>query len=178
MKKLIAFVCIMMLGIAGIAAQDNIAGDWTPDGASWLGDIKIKSMGGDKYKIRLDAERGAVTATETLNNGVIYLEYENMPAEYGEYWVQGGKILHGQRGGSYGSFGEVSGWLGNNQNYYYTSSRHGCATMEKNLCCIKLVFTQEEMTAYFKLRGEYYKNGQAMFYQESNWSPVASYTCW
>ena len=75
MKKLIALVCIMVLGIAGIAAQDNISGDWTPDGASWLGDIKIKSMGGDEYKIRLSTSDGVFTTTGTLYNGTIYADF-------------------------------------------------------------------------------------------------------
>ena len=101
MKKLIAFVCIMMLGIAGIAAQDNIAGDWTPDGASWLGDIKIKSMGGDEYKIRLSTSDGVFTTTGKLYNGTLYADFEDEAPEYGEYWVENGDVLVGRGGGGY-----------------------------------------------------------------------------
>lgn len=178
MKKLIALVCIMVLGIAGIAAQDNIAGDWTSDGASWLGDIKIKSMGGDEYKIRLSTSDGVFTTTGKLYNGTIYADFEDEAPEYGEFWVENGDIRVGRGGGGYSSNGAVSGWHGGSQSKHRSLSRYGCATVEKSRCYIKLEFTQKGMNAYIKFRGDYYKKGMAIFYQESNWGPANTYTQW
>lgn len=178
MKKLIAFVCIMMLGIAGIAAQDNIAGDWTPDGASWLGDIKIKSMGGDEYKIRFSTSDGVFTTTGKLYNGTLYADFEDEAPEYGEYWVENGDVLVGRGGGGYSIHGKAAGWIGSNQRYCFTSSRYGCATVRKHRCYIKLEFTKNGMDASLNFKSTYLKNGNPMFYQGSTWVSQGSYTCW
>jgi len=188
MKKFISIVAIFVMCATYALAQNNlnINGDWTPDGYSYLGDIKIKSIGNGEYKIRLSTVDGVVTVTGEMTGQTIYADWEDEAPEYGEFWIGSGpiengrkkEILVGHEPGYYGSNGAVSGWLGDNQNYQYTNSRASCATVEKSMIYIKLHFTSEGMTAYFKNKGVYYKDRMPMFYQESNWSPGNSYTQW
>lgn len=188
MKKLLSIITIMFLCVTSLMAQGelNISGDWTPDGKSYLGEIKIKYVGAKEYKVRLNTPEGVVTLTGTLYGNTIEAEWEDEAPEYGEFWIGNGpiekgrtkEILVGHEGYSYGTNGAVTGWLGNNQNYYYTNSRGKCATVEKSFCCIKLVFDSKGMTAYWKMKGVYYKNGQPMFYQESGWGDGVIYTQW
>lgn len=185
MKKLIV-IFLLFFNIAAFALTPGIEGEWTPDSDSWLGEIRIKHIDGNKYKVRLQTRDGLQTINATLSNGELYGSFEDEEPTYGEFWVGNGpiengrkkEILVGHENGSYGSNGAVTGWLGNNSGYYFTKSRYGCATVEKSYCFVYLNFSGDEMVAYFKLRSEYLKNGSPMFYQESNKVRVASYSRW
>ena len=178
MKKILYLFTMIFLAIGGLCAQtaQSIDGDWTPDEESRLGDIKIKSVGNGKYKIKLGNGR---TVTGEISGNTINASYEYLDSEYGEFWVDGrGDILHGHSDGGYGSFGAASGWYSGNEHYRQTNSRYNCATVENSYCMIRLEFRDGYMAAYYKLVGEYMKSGRKMFYQESNWTSCGRYTQW
>ncbi|MDE6160458.1 MAG: hypothetical protein K2F77_02230 [Muribaculaceae bacterium] len=180
---------IFLLLPAMLPAQNmQIEGDWTPDESSYLGEIKIKHMGDNRYKIRLNTADGVFTLTGTYSNGEIFGRFEDEPPSYGQFWIGNGPIENGRKkeilvghdNGSYGTNGAVTGWLGNNTGYHLTNSRRSCATQEKSYCLVSLVFSDGGMRARWAFRGEYLKNGTPMFYQESGWglSPGVAYTQW
>lgn len=172
MKKILFFF-IALFSITAVAQTADIEGDWTPDENFFLGEIKIKSIGDNKYKVRLVTRDGTRTITASYSNGELFGYFEDEAPTYGEFWIGNGpiengrkkEILVGHERGSYGTNGAVTGWLGNNSNYYYTNSRRSCANVEKSYCRIYLYFKDGNMTAHYSFRSEYLKNGAPMFYQ-------------
>lgn len=177
---------LLFLNTVAFAQTSDIEGEWSPDRDSYLGEIRIKHIEGNKYKVRLQTRDGLQIVNATMNNGELFGSFEDEAPEYGEYWIGNGpiengrkkEILVGHERGSYGTNGAVTGWLGNNSGYYDTNSRAKCATVEKSYCRIYLYFDGDNMTAYYTFRSEYLKNGRPMFYQESGKGPGISYSKW
>lgn len=185
MKNSILLLLLFLNAIA-FAQAPEIEGEWTPDSDSWLGDIRIKHVEGNKYKVRLQTRDGLQTINATYCDGELFGCFEDEDPNYGEFWVGNGpiengrkkEILVGHERGSYGTNGAVTGWLNGNAGYKYTNSRRNCATVEKSLVCVYLYIVGENMTAYYTFRGEYLKNGTPMFFQESNKVNGLKYTKW
>ncbi len=185
MKKLFLILTLLINTVIFAQAQ-NIEGEWTPDESSYLGEIRIKHIEGNKYKVRLQTRDGLQTINATYSNNELYGKYEDENPNYGEFWVGNGpiekgrvpEILVGHERGSYGTNGAVSGWLNDNAGYKYTNSRRNCATVEKSFVCVYMNIKGESMTVYYTFRGEYIKNGTPMFYQESNKVNGINYTKW
>ena len=185
MKKLFIILALLINTVTFVQAQD-IEGEWTPDESSYLGEIRIKHIEGNKYKVRLQTRDGLQTINATYSNGELFGRFEDEEPNYGEFWVGNGpiengrekEILVGHEYGRYGTNGAVTGALNGNGGYQYTNSRRNCATVEKSFICVYLYFKGETMTAYYTLRGEYLKNGTPMFYQESGKVNGMNYTKW
>lgn len=185
MYKLILLLTLLVNTVTFTQAQ-NIEGEWSPDESSYLGEIRIKHIEGNKYKVRLQTCDGLRTINATYSNGELFGRFEDEEPNYGEFWVGNGPIENGRKKeilvghdrGGYGTNGAVTGWLNDNAGYKYTSSRRNCATVEKSFVCVYIYPKGETMTVYYTFRGEYLKNGTPMFYQESNKVRAASYSRW
>lgn len=173
MKKCILLFLLFIHAVAFSQSLD-IEGEWTPDKDSWLGEIRIKHMGGDKYKLRLQTKDGVETISATFKNGVLSGNFETEEPSYGKFWVER-RVTRGHENeyeirkstGSYNTCnGLASGELNGNWDYEQTNSRSNCATVLKFLCCLDFKFKGDNMTVVFSLRGVYLKNGYPMFYQE------------
>lgn len=184
--KHIVFIIAMLISSIAFGQDFNIEGEWSPDNQSYLGEIRIKSIGDNKYKVRLNTRDGIRTITSTYSRGELCGSFEDEAPEYGEFWVGNGpiekgrlpEILVGHERGRYGTNGAVTGWLGDNAGYRKTNSRYNCATVEKSYCKVTLIFKDGNMTAYLQFRSEYLKNGTPIFYQESGKGSGISYSQW
>lgn len=185
MKKLFLILALLINSVIFVQAQ-NIEGEWTPDESSYLGEIRIKHIEGNKYKVRLQTIDGLQTINATYNNGELFGSFEDEEPNYGEFWIGDGpiengrkkEILVGHEYGCNGTNGEVTGGLNGNERYQYTNSRRNCATVKKSYMCVYLYFKGETMTAYYTFRDVYLKNGTPMFYQESGMGDGMNYTKW
>lgn len=186
MKNSILLLLLFLNAIA-FAQAPEIEGEWTPDSDSWLGDIRIKHVEGNKYKVRLQTQNGVKTVIATHENGKLSGSFELGEPEYGEYWVAHNvlrghendyEIREGNGSSSYKSCGLASGYLNGNWDYRETNSRRNCATVHESYCCVSLYFSGGSMSAYFSFRGVYLKNGYPMFYQETGKGTETSYSRW
>lgn len=177
----------MLINTVTFAQVQNIEGEWSPDESSYLGEIRIKHIEGNKYKVRLQTRVGLQTINATYSDGELFGRFEVGEPGYGEFWVgnngpigngRENEILVGHERGRYGTNGAVTGWLNGNAGYRYTSSRRNCATVEKSFVCVYIYPKGETMIVYYTLRYEYLKNGTPMFYQESNKVNGINYTKW
>lgn len=186
MKKLILLL-LLFLNVTAFAQTPEIEGEWTPDTDCWLGDIRIKHIEGNKYKVRLQTRDGFRTMNATFSDGELAGRFEIGDPEYGEFWVvrhvsrgheNEYEIRESNGGSSYNICGLASGHLNGNWDYKQTNSRSNCATVHESYCCVDLYFSGGEMTAYFSFRGVYLKNGYSMFYQDSGKGKGFRYTQW
>lgn len=185
MYKLILLLTLFVSTVTFTQAQ-NIEGEWSPDESSYLGEIRIKHIEGNKYKVRVQTREGLQTIMAKYSDGELFGMGEYEEPRYGEFWVGNDpiensrekEILVGHEDGSYGNRRAVTGWLNGNAGYKYTNSRRNCATVEKSYICFYVYPKGETMTVYYTFRGEYLKNGTPMFYQESQKVNGGNYTKW
>ena len=91
MKKLFIILALLINAVIFVQAQ-NIEGEWTPDESSYLGEIRIKHIEGNKYKVRLQTRDGLQTINATYSNGELFGRFEDEEPNYGEFWVGNGPI--------------------------------------------------------------------------------------
>lgn len=91
MKKLFIILALLINTVTFVQAQ-NIEGEWTPDESSYLGEIRIKHIEGNKYKVRLQTRDGLQTINATYSNGELFGRFEDEEPNYGEFWVGNGPI--------------------------------------------------------------------------------------
>ena len=96
MKKLFIILALLINTVTLVQAQ-NIEGEWTPDESSYLGEIRIKHIEGNKYKVRLQTRDGLQTINATYSNSELYGKYEDENPNYGEFWVGSGPIEKGHK---------------------------------------------------------------------------------
>ena len=185
MYKLI-LLFILLINTVTFSQAQNIEGEWSPDEPSYLGEIRIKHIENNEYKVRLQTLDGLQTINATYSDGELSGCVEDEEPNYGEFWVGDGpiwngsikEILVGHERGQYGTNGAVTGWLYDNVGYKYTNSRRNCATVEKSFLRIYIYPKGETMTVYFTFSSVYLKNGTPMFYSESGRGSGINYTKW
>lgn len=173
----------MLINTVTFSQAQNIEGEWSPDESSYLGEIRIKHIEGNKYKVRLQTLDGLQTINATYRDGELYGSVEDEEPNYGEFWVgiwngREKEILVGHERGQCGSNGAVTGWLCDNVGYKYTNSRRNCATVKKSFLCVYIYPKGETITVYFTFSSVYLKNGTPMFYSESGRGSGINYTKW